>query len=76
MTFSKNKKYGFSVVAKVMFIPIFAPTPYRASFRKKEHRDAFNACFSELEAEGIVRAINVRHIEKYRDTVGYGYLGY
>lgn len=61
---------------KVMFIPIFAPTPYRASFRKKEHRDAFNACFSELEAEGVVRAINVRHIEKYRDTVGYGYLGY
>jgi hypothetical protein len=45
-------------------------------FRDRKVRDAFNQCFSDLEGRGLIRAINVRHVDRHRDVVGHGYLGY
>ncbi|MBY6034115.1 ABC transporter substrate-binding protein [Marinobacter daepoensis] len=61
---------------KVMFIPIFPPSPYRAFFRSEALRDEFNRCLRILEGEGEVKAINIKYVDEHRDMLGYGYLGY
>lgn len=60
----------------LLFTPLFDPEPFRLVFRDRKVRDAFNQCFSDLEGRGLIRAINVRHVDRHRDVVGHGYLGY
>lgn len=58
------------------FAPIFQPTPYKMVFRNERHRDDFERCYSQLDQLGHIHEINDRHVGKYRDSIGYRYLGY
>lgn len=60
----------------VMFVPIFNPSPFTMVFREETYRDRFNDCLRHLEASGELRVINKNYIEKYRQIIGRGYLGY
>ncbi|MDX1634002.1 MAG: amino acid ABC transporter substrate-binding protein [Marinobacter sp.] len=58
------------------FAPIFQPTPYKMVFRNSRHREDFERCYRQLDSLGHIHEINHRHVGKYRDSIGYRYLGY
>lgn len=66
----------FDMREPILFTPLFDPEPYHMVFRDKNVRDNFDRCFRKLEGQGVIRSINVKYVDKYRDVVGYGYLGY
>lgn len=58
------------------FAPIFAPTPYKMVFRDAAHADAFDRCFDDAYAKGLVTEINERFIGPFQPELKYRYLGF
>lgn len=56
------------------FRAIFEPSNYTMNFRDASLSADFDRCFSELEADGTIAAINTKWIDKFRDTLGTNYL--
>lgn len=67
---------GINLDEPLDFAPIFQPTPYKMVFRNSRHRDDFERCYNQLDGLGHIHEINDRHVGKYRDSIGYRYLGY
>ncbi len=67
---------GTSLGEPLEFAPIFQPTPFKMVFRNSRHRDDFERCYNQLDGIGHIHEINDRHVGKYRDAIGYRYLGY
>jgi len=75
---ASNPKFEtrFNMGESILYVPLFDPVSYKMMFRDRDVRDDFNRCFQELEARGVIRAINVNHVDQHREVVGFGYLGY
>ncbi|WP_428527254.1 substrate-binding periplasmic protein [Roseibium sp.] len=60
----------------VSFKAVFDSSPYTMAFRDAKVAADFDRCFKEIEADGTVKAINTKWVDKYRDSLGSSYLGY
>ncbi|SMP12956.1 substrate-binding periplasmic protein [Shimia sagamensis] len=65
---------GVDASQQLEFRAIFEPSNYAMNFRDPDMSVAFDRCFSELEANGTIAAINTKWIDKYRDTLADNYL--
>ncbi len=65
---------GVDANQELEFRAIFEPSNYAMNFRDPDMSVAFDRCFSELEANGTIAAINTKWIDKYRDTLENNYL--
>lgn len=66
---------GVDASQELEFRAIFEPSNYAMNFRDAAMSADFDRCFSELDADGTIAAINVKWINKYRDTLDTNYLG-
>ncbi|MFY0618024.1 substrate-binding periplasmic protein [Shimia sp.] len=65
---------GVDASQSLEFRAIFDPSNYAMNFRDPAMAAEFNRCFSELEANGAISAINTKWVDKYRDTLADNYL--
>jgi len=60
----------FDPTQRVVFTPLFPPTPYRAVFRDRALRDRVNACLRLEPVKERLGAIHRTYADRYRDVVG------
>jgi ABC-type amino acid transport substrate-binding protein len=65
---------GVDASQPLEFRAIFEPSNYAMNFRDPDMSVAFDRCFTELEADGTIAAINTKWIDKYRDSLADNYL--
>ena len=58
------------------FAPIFTPSPYKLVFRDPALAKAFDSCFNEAYADGVVMAIDEKYIGRFQQALGHRYLGF
>ncbi|AHI28727.1 substrate-binding periplasmic protein [Marinobacter similis] len=58
------------------FAPIFTPTPYKLVFRDPSLAEAFDRCFDQAYADGLIMAIDEKYIGRFQRALGYRYLGF
>ena len=58
------------------FAPIFTPTPYKLVFRDPLLAEAFDRCFDQAYADGVIMAIDEKYIGRFQRALGYRYLGF
>lgn len=57
------------------FAPIFTPSPYKLVFRDPSLAKAFDRCFDEAYADGVVTSIDEKYIGQFQRALGHRYLG-
>ncbi len=73
---SETRTLNLKGTPALRFAPIFTPAPYKMVFRKRELAEAFDACYDEAWADGVVYEINEKYIGPFQQELGHRYLGF
>ena len=63
-------------VPDLRFVPIFAPAPFKLVFRDSSLAEAFDHCYNQAYADGVMKEIDDKYIYRFRRALGNRYLGY
>lgn len=63
-----------SEIDKVRFKPLFKPIPFFMTFKDKLLGQSFDQCYKKLSKQKVIDKINNKFINKYKQSLGKGYL--
>ena len=73
---SRGEAMPFDPMQTVRFKAIFPPSEYQMRFRDATVAADFDRCFTQLDEQGRIDAINRTYVDDYRATLGQQYLDY